>query len=193
MKKRFLITVCFALACFGWIMPFHIQANGMDENNKNELLKALEEQLRDTVHYYHQDSVKIMDGSNFQGTVLKVTKKDDPKTEENEEVIEEYQANLAIAFVEFKLIRDRLFFFEKTEFYYYDLDNKEFLASSQVFGNDEVQTFFDHYKNDVHKKLTLSSEILLLFLISFIITVPLFIMIFHNKGRSTIIHYNLLE
>ncbi|MBY0124288.1 hypothetical protein [Bacillus sp. S/N-304-OC-R1] len=186
MTKRIVWLLCAVLTLFLLLKPpSHFQANGMDQKTESQFIKALEEQLRGSEHYYHQNSARIVDGLTFQGTVLKVLKTDVPETEENEEVIEENTANLVVAFVKLEHLRDELFVFNKTEFYYYNLDNGEFLTLSNVYGNDEVKSFFDTYKNDIKKKLSLSSEILLLILISSLIIVPLLIMIFHNKGRST--------
>lgn len=165
----------------------------MDGKAESKFSKALEEQLRNSEHYYHHDSARLVDGLSFQGTVIKILKTDDPETEENEEAIEEYTANLAVAFVKLEHLRDDLFVFNKTEFYYYDLDNGEFLTLSNVFANEEVKPFFDTYKNDIKKKLSLSSEILLLLCLSSLLIVPLLIMIFHNKGRSIRVHIHEYE
>ncbi|MBS4190727.1 hypothetical protein KHA94_11080 [Bacillus sp. FJAT-49705] len=193
MKKRTTLTFCIVLALFFMMKPASFQGKTIDPTIQSEFLKALEDHLKNSMNYYYPNSAKIIDDIYFQGNVMKILKTDDPATEENEEMIEEYSSNITVAFIELEQQRDSIFIFKKADFYYYDLDKKEFLTSSQVFSNPEVKTFFDAYKDDIHKKLSLFSEILLLFILSFIITVPILIMIFHNKGRSSVINIYLQE
>ncbi|QED49147.1 hypothetical protein [Cytobacillus dafuensis] len=193
MKKLIALAFCMVLALFFMMKPASFQGKTLDPTLQSEFLKALEDHLKSSVNYYYPNSAKIIDDIYFQGNVMKVLKTDDPKTEENEEKIEEYSSNITVAFIELEQQRDSMFIFKKADFYYYDLDKKEVLTSSQVFSNPEVKTFFDTYKDDINKKLSLFSEILLLFIISFLITVPILIMVFHNKGRSSIINIYLQE
>lgn len=189
MKKRIIaLAFCIVLALSISMKPASYQAISMDADSKLAFLTALDEYLPSSVHYYHNGSVAMIDGLNFHGKILKVITRDNPKTEENEEVTEEYTSHIAIAFVEFEQLRDSLFLFKKTDFYYYDLDKKEFLTSNQVFINDEVKSFFKLYMQDIHKDITPFSQTLLMILISSILIVPILIMIFHNKGRSSIVN-----
>ncbi|MBU8880751.1 hypothetical protein BGM26_17505 [Bacillus sp. FJAT-29790] len=186
MKKLVMIfAFCMVLTLSTSLKPAFIHANSMDANSKVEFLNALNKQLSNTVHYYRQDSVQLIDGLDLQGKVVKVVKKDNPGTKENEEVTEEYTSHLAVAFVELEQVRDSLWAFKKTDFYYYDLDKKEFLTSSNVLMNGEVKSFFDSYVQNIDKSMTPFSQVLFMFFLSLIIIVPLLIMIFHNKGRST--------
>lgn len=144
----------------------------------------IEKQLQNNVNYYNENSFTVIDAYGMQGEVTKIVTPDDPSTSENEEVIEEYSSHIGIVFLEFEEKRDDLFIFKKKDFYYYDFDNEEFLTASNVLANDSIREFFDMYADDLEKKITPFSKLLFLFFLSFIITVPLFIMIFHNRGRS---------
>ncbi|CAM3462840.1 hypothetical protein [Cytobacillus oceanisediminis] len=146
--------------------------------------EELEKQLRKTVHYYNENSFTVIDAYGMQGEVTKIVTPDDPSTSENEEVIEEYSSHIGVVFLELEQKRDDLFIFKKKDFYYYDFDNEEFLTATNVLGNDSIREFFDMYVDDLEKKMSPLSKLLFLFFLSFIITVPLFIMIFHNRGRS---------
>ncbi|MFO1445361.1 hypothetical protein KDN24_19600 [Bacillus sp. Bva_UNVM-123] len=167
-----------------------IQAS-METENRTAFLTALDEQLESSEHYFDKGSVSLVDGFHFTGTIVKVIT---PKTETKEEVVKEYTSQIAVGFVEFNEIRDQIFTFKTTAFYYYDLDNKEFLTASHVFLNEEVKEFFDLYKFDLKKQSTVGTQIVIMLLLSLIIIVPVLIMIFHNKGRSTVsttYQYNL--
>jgi hypothetical protein len=146
--------------------------------------EELEKQLRKTVHYYNENSFEVIDAYGMQGKVTKIVTPDDPSTSENEEVNEEYSSHIGVVFLELEQERDDLFIFKKKDFYYYDFDNEEFLTATNVLGNDSIREFFDIYVDDLEKRITPFSKFLLLFFLSFIITVPLSIMIFHNRGRS---------
>ncbi|MGD6857781.1 hypothetical protein [Bacillus infantis] len=171
-----LLTACLL---FAWNWPAASTPNEMQE-----FKGALEDHMQSTVHYYHEDSAEIKDFITMDGDVVKIIQTDDSATPENEEKIEEYSTKIAVAFTEFELKRDSIFFFKKREMYYYDLEKKEFLSSVHVMGNSGVEQFFKEYMHDFTKVLTPASLALLLLLLSSIIIVPVMIMIFHNKSRS---------
>ena len=186
MKTRLLaLAFCIVLLVSGAMNLGTIQAMSIESENKLTFLLALDEHLKNNDSYYKKGSVTMVDGIDLDGTVRKILKTDDPNTEENEEVVEEYPAKIAVALVEFNQIRDRIFAFKKTDFYYYDLENQEFLKANDVFINEEIKRFFQLNMDQINKELTTFANTLLLLLISTIIIVPLLIMIFHNKGRST--------
>lgn len=186
MKKQLIgLVFCIVLLVAATINPGAIRAMSIESENKLAFLLALDEHLKQTDSYYKKGSASMVDGIDLEGTVRKLLKADDPSTDENEEIIEEYTTKIAVAIVEYNQIRDRIFSFKKTDFYYYDLEKQEFLKANDVFINDEVKSFFQLYMDDIHKELTTFSTTLLLLLISTIIIIPLLIMIFHNKGRST--------
>lgn len=187
MKKRLITLVfCTALLVAASMNLGSTQATAIESENKLAFLLALDKHLMKTDSYYKGGSVRIIDGVDLEGTVSKILQTDNPRTEENEEVIDEYTTQMVVAFVEFNQIRDHIFSFKKSEFYYYDLEKQEFLKANDVFMNKEVKSFFQSYMNDIHKELTTSSSALLLLLIfSTTLIFPLLIMIFHNKGRST--------
>ncbi|GLB59651.1 hypothetical protein [Cytobacillus sp. NCCP-133] len=153
-------------------------------NSEKEFEEVLEKQLQDSVHYYNENSFTVIDAYGMQGEVTKIVTQDDPSTSENEKVIEEYASHIGIVFLELEQKRDDLFIFKKKDFYYYDFDNNEFLTATNVLGNESIREFFEMYADDLEKKITPFSKLILLFFLSFIITVPLLIMFFHNRGRS---------
>jgi hypothetical protein len=182
MKKMIIcLPAAFLSACLliAWNWPAASTPNEMQE-----FKGALEEHMKSTVHYYHEDSAEIKDFVAIDGDVVKIIQTDDSATPENEEKIEEYSTKIAVAFTEFELKRDSIFFFKKREMYYYDLEKKEFLSSVNVMGNSGVEQFFKKYMHDFTKVLTPASLAMLLLLLSTIIIVPVLIMIFHNKSRS---------
>ncbi|KON86510.1 hypothetical protein AF332_06500 [Sporosarcina globispora] len=172
---------CFLLAVLlsaQYLMP------GKAADSEKDFEDILEKQLRSTVHYYNKDSLSVIDAYGMQGQVTKVVTPDDPSTSENEEKIEEYSSHIGIVFLELEQKRDGLYIFKKKDFFYYDFDKKEFLTASNVLGNESIREFFDLHVDDIEKSITPFSKFLFLFFLSFIIMVPLFIMIFHNRGRS---------
>ncbi len=184
MKKQLIcLTFCIILTLAATMKIGHAEAS-MESSYKLAFLLAVDEQLKSS-ELYDKGSVTLIDGFNFAGEIIKVVK---PKTATSEEVTEEYTSQLAVGFVEYDEMRDSIFTFKTTAFYYYDLENKEFLNSNQVFINNEIKTFFDQYKFDIKKQSTVGSQIILMLLISFILTVPILIIIFHNKGRSTVVN-----
>lgn len=178
MKKGMCCFLFAVLLSVGSLMP----AKAADAEKEFE--DILEEQLRSTVHYYSENSFSVIDAYGMQGQVTKIVTSDDPLTSENEEVIEEYTSHIGIVFLELEQKRDDLFIFKKKDYFYYDFDKKEFLTASNVLGNESIREFFERYVDKIEKSITPFSKLLLLFFISFIITVPLAIMIFQNRGRS---------
>ncbi len=187
MKKRLLgLAFCTILLVATIMSLATTKAMSIESENKLAFLLALDEYLQDKDSYYKNGSVKVVDGIDLDGTVRKIMKADDPSTKENEEVVEEYTAKIAVALVEFNQIRDQIFAFKKTDFYYFDLENQEFLKANDVFINEEVKSFFQLNMDQINKELTtVSTTLLLLLIFSTYIFIPLLIMIFHNRGRST--------
>ncbi|MFD2446489.1 hypothetical protein ACFSO7_21225 [Bacillus sp. CGMCC 1.16607] len=169
MKNYFsLISIIMIAFLMTLILPSHSNASETKEVNA-----SMENYLKNNVHYYHDQSMKITDQIELSGKVTKIIKTDDPKTEANEEKIEEYQSNLIVAFVEYELVRDSIFFFTKKDYIFYDADRDEFLLSGHVLGNAEVKTFFNKHVSEVGKKLNAFSQVLItaLFLLSFLIVI----------------------
>jgi L-rhamnose mutarotase len=182
MKKWiFCLPAAFLGACilFAWNGPAAAEPDDLQD-----FRGALEEHMQNTVHYYHEESAEIKDFIAIDGEVVKIIQTDDSSTPANEEKIEEYSSRIAVAFTEYELQRDSIFFFKKRDMYYYDLENKTFLSSVNVMGNTEVEQLFRQNMHDFTKQLTTASLITLLFILSTIIIVPVLIMIFHNKSRS---------
>lgn len=184
MKYLFCLAGTILLLCI--LSPTVIKAS-MPSEIQAEFSKALEEQLKTTINYYYENSGTIIDSMHMpKANIMKILETDDPDTPENEEKIEEYQADIAVAFVEFEQQRDTIFFFKKTEMYYYDLENEEFLTASNVFLNEEVKDFFNSYVKDLGKHITPMSVVITIGAIMVsILLIPLLIMIFHHKGGSS--------
>ncbi|PLS15436.1 hypothetical protein CVD28_22715 [Bacillus sp. M6-12] len=144
----------------------------------------MEDQLQKTVHYYDSESMTIKDYITVKGHVVKVIKADDPDTEANEETIEEYDSNLAIAYVEYQQVRDSLFYFTKTELLFYDIDKDEFLTSGNVLTNKEIKVFFDKYVMEMGKHMNRSSEILIIVLLALAFLIPFLIMLVKSGPRT---------
>jgi hypothetical protein len=183
MKYLFCLAGTILLLCI--LSPTVIKAS-MPSEIQAEFSKALEEQLKTTINYYYENSGTIIDSMHMpKANIMKILETDDPDTPENEEKIEEYQADIVAAFVEFEQQRDTIFFFKKTEMYYYDLENEEFLTASNVFLNEEVKDFFNSYVKDLGKHITPMSVVITIGVIMVsILFIPLLIMIFHHKGGS---------
>jgi hypothetical protein len=183
MKYLFCLAGTILLLCI--LSPTVIKAS-MPSEIQAEFSKALEEQLKTTINYYYENSGTIIDSMHMpKANIMKILETDDPDTPENEEKIEEYQADIVAAFVEFEQQRDTIFFFKKTEMYYYDLENEEFLTASNVFLNEEVKDFFNSYVKELGKHITPMSVVITIGVIMVsILFIPLLIMIFHHKGGS---------
>ncbi|MCA1031678.1 hypothetical protein LCL95_11640 [Bacillus timonensis] len=150
------------------------------------LTDALNSKLKETVNYYDANSVKIVDSVSLKGEVFKVLMKDNPDTEENEEKIEKYQSNIIALLVEYQKKRDHIFYFDKTDIYYYDLDKNEFLILPNVIQNKEIEEFFSENLDNLHTSMQITTTFLsVLFIFLFIVIPPYFIMTFHNKSRSS--------
>lgn len=187
--KRWSYLLC-TLILLSIFFPSSIEASMPSEVSK-EFSKAIEEQISNTVNYYHKNSSTVLDSLYMQkADVMKILETDDPSTEENEEKIEEYQADIVVGFVEFEQQKDTIFFFKKTEIYYYDLENDEFLTASNVFINEEVKDFFNSHVDELGKHITPMSITIASVLILFsLLCIPLLILIFHHKGSNSHISY----
>lgn len=184
MKKLHLVFIMLIALLPGFLGAGTSCAAKEGMEGEQALASVLDGHLQKTVHYYNEQSAIVKDFLSFKGNVVKVVKADNPSTPENEEKTEEYESSIAAGFVEYELKRDGLFIFKKRDIYYYDLEKEEFLTSANVFGNKEIKEFFQLYLHDMTKELTGSSLVLVMLLLSFIIIVPVMIMIFHNKGQS---------
>lgn len=173
-----------------FLNPFNAKAE-MSTEGKGEFTKALNSLLKDTINYYHDNSITTLDVlQKEQADVVKVVKTDDPDTPENEEVIEEYQSDIFVALVEYEQKRDTFFTFKKKEMYYYDLENDQFLSPSSVFLNEEVEDFFQKNIESLGKHITPVSLIIAIIMISFIVLVPLVLMVFKRTSSAPILYEN---
>jgi hypothetical protein len=96
----FCMSAAFSAACL--LFAWHWPAAG-EQGDIQDFKGALEKQMENTVHYYHEDSAEIKDFIAVNGDVVKTIQTDDSSTPENEEKIEEYSSRVAVAFVEYEL------------------------------------------------------------------------------------------
>lgn len=184
MKSIYLFSIVGAMLLLIVMIPLEAKAE-METDITNKFTIALNKKLKESVNYYHDNSIKIVDSiQKAKADITKNIQIDDPNTPENEEVTEKYQADIAVAFVEFKQKRDSLFFFRKSEVYYYDLENGEFLTLSNLSLNGEVKEFFQSHFSNFGKHITPLSLVFAMVLISAILIVPFLIMIFQYKGND---------
>lgn len=174
MKKGFV----FLMLILGLLLliPFSMSAN-------TDFTKSVNEKLKE-VNYYDEGSVDVVDSISKETEIVKVISTDDPETEENEEEIETYTANVVAGAVEYKLKRDSFFHMKKHDFYIYDVDNQEFILLSNVPEDKEIQELYNSVMEDADGGgITLSSNLLATFLLLLtVIVAPILIMIFHNKS-----------
>lgn len=185
MKKGFLflmIVFCFAFFTF---------LNTVSASGESDFTKAVNEKLKE-VNYYAEGSANVVNSISKEAEVVNVITPDDPNTEENEEKIEIYTANVVVGHVAYKLKRDSIFYLQKHDFFYYDADNKEFLMLGDFPNDQEINSLYDEYMEAGHKAgTTLTSNILFsIFLFLAILVAPILIMIFHNKAIPTTIVRN---
>ncbi|MFS0863710.1 hypothetical protein [Fredinandcohnia sp. 179-A 10B2 NHS] len=174
MKKGFV----FLMLVLGLLLlnPFYVSAN-------TDFTKSVNEKLKE-VNYYDKGSVNVVDSVSKETEIVKVLSTDDPNTEENEEEIETYTANVFAGAVEYKLKRDSIFHMKKHDFFIFDVDNQEFILLSNVPEDKEIQELYNSFMEDAGGGgMTLSSIFLATFLLLLaVIVVPILIMIFHNKS-----------
>lgn len=157
-----------------------------ENNTPKNFYPALEKHLVDNMHYYDPKSADVLDSIVTNGHVKKIITVDDPETPENEEEVEEYDSTIVVAYVKAQQRRDSFFLFDNTDIYFYAIDKKEFVDYSQIIGNDDVSNFYQKYSDQTYKELTPWSLTLFMLMLSLVVIVPIFIMIFHNTSRGTV-------
>ncbi|MFT4412991.1 hypothetical protein ACLM5H_03930 [Fredinandcohnia humi] len=182
--KKGLLVVLFAVF-FLFLQPTFMGVNAASTEN-SDFIKSVNEKLKE-VNYYDEGSVQVVDSISKKTEVTKVITTDDPSTEENEEEIETYEANVVVASVEYKLKRDSLFYLQKHDFFFFDVDKKEFLMLSNVANDKEISTLYNEYIENLEGAgFTLSSNLLATcILLLTVLVAPLLIMVFHNKSIPT--------
>lgn len=156
MKKWLLAAIC----SMG-ILSGPAWTAGAEESGISDFKKDLEEKLLESESYYNKQSVTLGEYETFPGEVTKITTTDDPDTPENEEETESYETNIVVAVVEYRLVRDKIFYSDKSDLYFYDLDNKEFLTYSDVFQNEKADSFFKSHIGNLHTNMTLWSKLII--------------------------------
>jgi len=174
-----------AFACIFFLFGLqNIKAESNDDQKKFQT--ALEKYLANNMHYYDPKSANVEDSIITNGHVKKIITVDDPETPENEEEVEEYDSTIVVGYVKAQQRRDSFFLFDNTDIYYYAVDKDEFVDSSQIIGNDDVSNFYQTYSNKTYKELTPWSLTLFMLMLSLVVLVPIFIMIFHNMSKEPI-------
>lgn len=179
--KRLLFMV--AAACL-LLTPLPMKTAASTDVSQ-QFLQELDNRLEQEISYYHEGSVKVLDALTMDGEVTKTISTDDPVTEENEEKVETYQSNFTIALVEFQEKRDGFIYYDKTELYFWDNENNEFLTFSNIAKNERASDFFENYSESLHKEMQLTSLIIFMIMLSIVIAVPVLITLFFAPARST--------
>lgn len=161
----------------------NIKAESKDDEKK--FRAALEKYLVENMHYYDSKSAIVKDTIITNGHVKKIITVDDPETPENEEKVEEYDSTIVVGYVKAQQRRDSFFLFDSTNIYYYAVDKNEFIDNSQIIGNNDVSNFFQTYSNKTYKEITPWSLTLFMLMLSLVVIVPIFIMLFHNISKET--------
>ncbi|MDR4889388.1 hypothetical protein RGU12_18005 [Fredinandcohnia sp. QZ13] len=177
MKKGFLLMLL--ISCFAFF-TFLSSASAAGDS---DFTKAVNEKLKE-INYYANGSAEIVNSISKEAEITKVVTSDDPETKENEEEIDTYKANVVVGHVAYKLKRDSIFYIQKHEFFYYDVDNQEFLMLGNFPEDEEINALFKEYMDAGHKAgISLTSNLLFtLFALLAFLAVPTLIMMFHNKA-----------
>lgn len=177
MKKGFLLM---SLVC---CLAFFTFLSSASASGDSDFTKAVNAKLKE-INYYTEGSAIVVNSISKETEITKVVTTDDPETKENEEEIDTYTANVVVGHVSYKLKRDSIFYIQKHEFFYYDVDNQEFLMLGNFPEDQEINSLFTDYMDADHKAgITLISNLLFtLFVILGVVVVPALIMVFHNKA-----------
>ncbi|MEH7387451.1 hypothetical protein V7147_18850 [Bacillus sp. JJ1521] len=177
MRKGFLFMVL--LCC----LAFFTLLSSASASGETDFTKAVNGKLGE-INYYADRSAKVVNSISKEAEITKVVTADDPETKENEEEIDTYTANVVVGHVAYKLKRDSIFYIQKHEFFYYDVDNQEFLMLGNFPEDQEIASLFNDYMDADYKAgITLTSNLLFsLFVILSILVAPVLIMVFHNKA-----------
>jgi hypothetical protein len=171
------------LLCF-LIVPV-VSGQTISHDDMKEFRKNLNKKLSKDIHRYHDNSIQIIDMISLEGEVIKDTKQEGPKSEKNEKQSDKYTSQLMVALVEFEQKQDELLYFKNTELYFYDLENDEFLNYSNVYTNKEAESFFEKHRTQTGKEISNMSMTIFLLCLSTLLIVPILLMIFHNKSKSS--------
>ncbi|MEH7225880.1 hypothetical protein V7112_18875 [Bacillus sp. JJ1566] len=177
MKKGFLFMLL--VTC----LAFFTFLSSASATGESDFTQAVNGKLKE-INYYAEGSAKVVDSISKEAEITKVVTTDDPETKENEEEIDTYTANVVVGHVSYKLKRDSIFYIQKHEFFYYDVDNQEFLMLGNFHEDQEITSLFNDYMDAGHTAgITLTSNLLFsLFVILGLLVVPVLIMMFHNKS-----------
>lgn len=143
----------------------------------DDVYSSLEERVDGQFSYYDAGSAKVKDLQTFTTNTI----------DKDGNVVGEIELNAM--FVEFKEVRDTIFFYTGHELFYYDATNKTFIDSSSIEVTDEIKAFQNQYKDETGKHFNKSSMALYLVLLSSIVIVPVLIIFFHNTGRTYITNF----
>jgi len=137
--------------------------------------EALEKHLRAEVSYYDENSFVVLDEMTTNGTVTKV----------NGDEITEYESNFTIAFVSFEEKRDGFIYFDKRELHIWDNNNQEFLSYSNITQNEIAMDFYSSYIQTTEKEMNPWSLFLFMLMLTSIIIIPMWIVLFVTPSRSS--------
>ena len=147
------------------------------ESVSEEVYKGMEERISGSYSYYDEGSAEVKDSQTFTTN----------QVDQDGNVVGEIQ--LKVMFVEFNEVRDSIFFYTGHELLYYDETNQQFIDASSIELTNEITAFTDQYSKETGKHFNTSSQVLYIILLSFVVIVPILIMLFHNTGRSYITNF----
>lgn len=176
MMRRIVFT--FIIGFLLILQPNTLFANGNNAAN-SDFVNAVNKKLKDA-SYYYEGSAQVVDSISKQAEITTVVPSDDPNAEDK---IETTTSNVVVALVEYKLQKDSIFYIKKRDFYYYDVDQKEFLLLSNFPKDEEIQNFIADHSKDLTGGLQTSSNLLAVFSILVVTLLSsLLIIMFHNKS-----------
>lgn len=174
MKKVKISTFIFTLV-FLLSIPFTAFANETNDTLTDAINKKVKEEYKD-----YKNSLEIIDSITTSAEVT-----EDNSTETR---------NVQVVFAHAKKIekRDRIFYLDVKEIYYYDLENNKLLESGAVQKNGPIDQFVKKHEEKLGKQLNaVTVAIFLTALLLGVIVLPILIMVFHNPSRSSLYKVDL--
>ncbi|NNV06086.1 hypothetical protein ETC03_06400 [Geobacillus sp. MMMUD3] len=163
--KRWTTIVLFMLLLF---VPLRVSGAG-----SSALTEAVNKQFKDTLTYYKNGSVQILDSMT---TSTEVTENDTKTTK-----------TVQVVLAQGSEIRDSLFVFHAKQIFYYDADSQKLLDSASLSKNEDIKQFEKKHKGELGKKLSPLSFTVLLVALLLTITFPPLVAIWFY-GDASISH-----
>lgn len=155
------------LFLFLFTIPFSVSGA-----SSSALTDAVNKQFKDTLTYYKNGSVQILDSITTSAEVA------ENNTTEAKTV--------KVVLAQGSEIRDSIFIFHIKQIFYYDVDGQTLLDSASLTKNDAIKQFEKKHKNELGKKLSpFSFTILLVALLLTITFPPLAAVLFYGDASTS--------